>query len=110
MKTNRLYAITIYLLNHGRTSAAELAKYFEVSVRTIQRDIDSLGMAGIPVYAINGVNGGYEISDTFKMDNQLMSKDDFAYIITALISARQRCGCIVHILLYTESENIWEER
>lgn len=37
MKIERLYAITVYLLNHGRTSANELAKYFEVSVRTIRR-------------------------------------------------------------------------
>jgi predicted DNA-binding transcriptional regulator YafY len=36
MKTDRLYALTLYLLNHGKTSASELAKHFEVSVRTIQ--------------------------------------------------------------------------
>lgn len=42
MKIERLYAITLYLLNHGRTSASTLAAYFEVSPRTIQRDIDSL--------------------------------------------------------------------
>ena len=41
MKTDRLYALTLYLLNHGKTPASELAKYFEVSVRTIQRDIDA---------------------------------------------------------------------
>lgn len=49
MKTERLYAVTVYLLKHGRTSAGELAKHFEVSLRTIQRDIDSLCLAGIPV-------------------------------------------------------------
>lgn len=42
MKSERLYAITVFLMNHGRTSAKELASRFEVSVRTIQRDIDSL--------------------------------------------------------------------
>lgn len=84
MKTDRLYALTLYLLNHGRISASELAGHFEVSVRTIQRDIDALAQAGIPVYANMGVHGGYEISDTFKMNNQLVSKDDFAYIVTAL--------------------------
>lgn len=84
MKTDRLYALTLYLLNHGRTSASELAEHFEVSVRTIQRDIDALAQAGIPVYANTGVHGGYEISDTFKMNNQLVSRDDFAYIVTAL--------------------------
>lgn len=84
MKTDRLYALTLYLLNHGRTSASELAEHFEVSVRTIQRDMDALSRAGIPVYALTGVNGGYEISDTFKMNNQLVSSDDFAWIATAL--------------------------
>lgn len=49
MKKDRLYALTLYLLNHGKTSASELAKHFEVSVRTIQRDIDALCQAGIPI-------------------------------------------------------------
>ncbi len=84
MKTDRLYAITLYLLNHGKTSATELAKHFEVSVRTIQRDMDALCQAGIPIYALAGSNGGYEIADTFQMNNQLMSKEEFSYIATAL--------------------------
>lgn len=46
MKTDRLYAITVYLLNHGRTSARKLSERFEVSIRTIQRDIDALCCAG----------------------------------------------------------------
>ena len=49
MRTDRLYAITVYLMNHGKTSAGELARRFEVSVRTIQRDMDSLCAAGIPI-------------------------------------------------------------
>lgn len=84
MKIDRLYAITIYLLNHGRTSASELSKHFEVSVRTIQRDIDSLCYAGIPIVSISGVAGGYELSEKFKLDKQLTTLDDFSYIITAL--------------------------
>lgn len=39
MKTDRLYALTLYLLNHGKSSASLLAKHFEVYIRTIQRDI-----------------------------------------------------------------------
>lgn len=84
MKIERLYAITLYLLNHGRTSASELAKYFEVSVRTIQRDIDSLCLAGIPVVAITGAAGGYEISERFQLDKQFATSDDYSYILTAL--------------------------
>ena len=84
MKIERLYAITVYLLNHGRTSANELAKYFEVSVRTIQRDIDSLCLAGIPIISVTGATGGYEISSQFKLDKHLATSNDYSYILTAL--------------------------
>lgn len=84
MKIERLYAITMYLLNHGRTSASELAHYFEVSVRTIQRDIDSLCLSGIPVVAVSGSAGGYEISEQFKLDKQFATSEDYSYILTAL--------------------------
>lgn len=84
MKIERLYAITVYLLNHGRTSASELAKYFEVSVRTIQRDMDSLCLAGIPGVAFSGAMGGYEISEQFKLDENLVTTNDYSYILTAL--------------------------
>ena len=84
MRIDRLYAITVYLLNHGRTSAAQLARHFEVSLRTVQRDIDSLCMAGIPITAINGAAGGYEISERFVMDRGFATSDDYSYILTAL--------------------------
>lgn len=84
MKKDRLYALTLYLLNHGKTPASDLAKRFEVSVRTIQRDIDALCQAGIPICALTGTNGGYEILCDFKMNNQLASKDEYAYIATAI--------------------------
>ena len=77
MKKDRLYAVTLYLFNHGKTSASELAKHFEVSVRTIQRDIDVLCQAGIPICAFTGTNGGYEILSDFKMNNQLASEDEY---------------------------------
>ena len=84
MKIDRLYAITVYLLNHGKTSASVLARRFEVSVRTIQRDIDALCLAGIPVIADTGTNGGYALSDTFSMEHHAATKADYAYIQTAL--------------------------
>lgn len=84
MKTERLYALTLYLLNHGKSSVSKLAKHFEVSVRTIQRDIDVLCQAGIPICAFTGTNGGYEIINDFKMNNQLASEDEYAYIATAI--------------------------
>ena len=75
MKTDRLYALTLYLLNHGKSSASELAKHFEVSVRTIQRDIDALRQAGIPICALTGTNGGYEILSDFKSKRLIFRYD-----------------------------------
>ena len=84
MKIDRLYAITIYLLNHRKTSASELARRFEVSLRTIQRDIDTLCLAGIPIVAVTGAAGGYEIIDTFRMEQHASTQEDYSHILTAL--------------------------
>ena len=84
MKLERLYAITVYLLNHGRTSASELAKHFEVSLRTIQRDMDSLCLAGIPVISVAGAAGGYEISENYRLEHGFATTDDYSNIQTAL--------------------------
>lgn len=84
MKIDRLYGITVYLMNHGKTPAAKLAKKFEVSIRTIQRDIDALCAAGIPVSSESGAMGGYSVSDTFRLSGQLATKEDYSFILTAL--------------------------
>lgn len=84
MKIDRLYAITVYLLNHGKTSASGLAGKFEVSVRTIQRDIDTLCRAGIPIVAETGASGGYYLSETYHMDRHTATQEDYSFILTAL--------------------------
>lgn len=84
MKIDRLLGITIYLLMHERASASELARHFEVSRRTIQRDIDALCRAGIPVGACYGPSGGYEILHTFHIDRQTAYGSDYAYLRAAL--------------------------
>ena len=58
MQESRLFKIVYHLLDKGRATAPELAEKFEVSVRTIYRDIDALSGAGIPIYAEAGRNGG----------------------------------------------------
>lgn len=84
MKTDRLFGITVYLLNHGKSSAAKLAEIFEVSVRTIQRDVDSLCAAGIPIASTYGADGGYEIMDSFSIEKNVTTQKDYSYILTAL--------------------------
>lgn len=85
MKIDRLLGIVIYLLNRNIVSANTLAEKFEVSVRTIQRDIETLNLAGIPVTSIQGVNGGYGIIDSFKLEKQIANTEDYLFIITALM-------------------------
>ncbi|MDO4274597.1 MAG: YafY family protein [Eubacteriales bacterium] len=84
MKIDRLIGITMYLLNRNVVSARELAERFEVSVRTIVRDMETLSIAGIPVSSSTGASGGYEILDTFKLNKQITTMEDYLFIITAL--------------------------
>mgnify|MGYP001036218334 CR=1 FL=1 len=84
MKIDRLIAITMYLLNRETVSASALAERFEVSKRTIQRDIEALNQAGIPIISTYGAEGGYEIIDGFKLHKQIAGVDDYLNIIIAL--------------------------
>ncbi|HPE90533.1 MAG TPA: YafY family protein [Spirochaetia bacterium] len=84
MKIDRLLSIVVYLLNRELASASALAERFGVSVRTIQRDMDAINLAGIPVMSVQGPSGGYGIMDGFKLDRRLVSPEDLFYIITAL--------------------------
>ena len=84
MKIDRLIGITMYLLNRNIVSAKELSERFEVSTRTIVRDVEALSKAGIPVSSSTGAAGGYEILDTFKLNKQITTVDDYLFIITAL--------------------------
>ena len=86
MKIDRLLSIIVYLLNRDLVSARELAERYDVSMRTIQRDLETIDLAGIPILSVQGPRGGYGIMDTYKMDRQFVTVDDLFYIITSLSS------------------------
>lgn len=81
-----MFKIVYYLLEKRHATAAELARKFEVSVRTIYRDIDALSGAGIPVYAETGRNGGIYLMDKFVLDKAVLSETEQQEILTALQS------------------------
>jgi predicted DNA-binding transcriptional regulator YafY len=86
MKLERLISITYALLNNEVLSASELADKYKVSPRTIYRDIEAIGAAGIPVVSYQGVNGGFGIIKEYKMDKSLLGSDDIKSLITLLHS------------------------
>lgn len=88
MKNDRLFAITNILIKKGCATAKELADEFNVSVRTIYRDIDVLSANGIPVYTSQGKGGGISIIDGYTIDRALLSDKEQEEILTALESVK----------------------
>ena len=86
---SRLLGIVYILLNKGTVTAGELAEQFEVSVRTIYRDVEQLSLAGIPVYARKGKNGGISLTERFVLDKMMISEEEQRRILAALASLRE---------------------
>lgn len=83
-KVERLISIIMILLKKEIVSTATFAQLFNVSKRTILRDMETLSLANIPIYAVAGVNGGYGIMEEYKVDKRLLSNADLVNILTAL--------------------------
>ena len=71
-------------MEHGRSSAPELAKKFEVSTRTIYRDLDTISAAGIPIYATQGKGGGISLLENYVLDKSLFSEKEQEQILMSL--------------------------
>lgn len=86
MQESRLFKIVYHLLDKGRATAPELSEKFEVSVRTIYRDIDALSGAGIPIYTEAGRNGGIYLMNDFVLDKAVLTEEEKREILVALHS------------------------
>lgn len=86
MQINRLFSIVYRLLGKKIIPAKELAECFEVSLRTIYRDIDTLSAAGIPIYARKGKGGGVSLMDHFILDKSVFSEQEQQEILMSLQS------------------------
>lgn len=86
MKIDRLIGILSVLLQEEKTTAPELAERFEVSRRTINRDIEDLCKAGIPIRTAQGTGGGISIMDGYRMDRTILTSKDMQMILAGLRS------------------------
>lgn len=96
-KVERLISIIMILLKKELVSATEFSQLFHVSKRTLLRDMETLSLSNIPIYAVTGVKGGYGIMEEYKVDKRLLSSSDIQHILTAL-------GGLEQLLLTEEVE------
>ena len=86
MKVDRLVGIIMVLLEKEKIGAKALSDMFEVSLRTIYRDIETINVAGIPIRSTPGLGGGFEIMEEYKVDKTVFSSSDLATILMGLSS------------------------
>ena len=84
MRIQRLIGLLCVLADVDKITVQELADRFEVSKRTIFRDLDTLNLAGIPIISYPGIGGGISVIEGYKIDKKILSTDDTRKIFTAL--------------------------
>ena len=101
MKNDRLFEILLYLIEKRDTTAAELAEKFNVSIRTIYRDIDSLTIANIPIYTTAGNQGGIHLMENYILNKTHFTSDERENIILALKT--------IQSIPYTSAESVFKK-
>ena len=99
MKMERLIGILSILLQREKVTAPELAEQFEVSRRTIQRDIESLCRAGIPIATAQGAGGGISIMEGYRVDRTVLTDPEMQAILAGLRSLDSVSGTRRYALL-----------
>lgn len=89
---NRLFEIVYLLMQKKKITAKELANRFEVSTRTIYRDIEILSRANIPVYATKGKEGGIGLLDEYVLNKTILSEEEQNQILFALQGMKKVAG------------------
>ena len=85
---DRLIGILSLLLQRERVTAAEMAELFEVSRRTVLRDVDELCRAGIPLVTIQGAGGGISIMDGYRLDRTVLTSSEMQAILRRAAQSR----------------------
>ncbi|AEG58363.1 helix-turn-helix transcriptional regulator [Desulforamulus ruminis] len=105
MKLERLISILVILLRRQRVQAKELAEMFEVSVRTILRDVEAINLAGIPIVTYQGAKGGIGLAEGYRLDKSILTSHEMAAIITMLKGIGMSVPDIGHEILQEKLKN-----
>lgn len=89
MQINRLFEIVYILIDRKTITAKELAERFEVSTRTIYRDIETLSSVGIPIYTNKGRGGGVSILDNYILNKAVLTDEEKSNVLTSLKAVNQ---------------------
>lgn len=84
MKIDRLVSIIMLLLERKKISAPELAEMFEINLRTVYRDLETINQAGIPIITYRGANGGFGIMEEYKIEKKLFTISDITALLIGL--------------------------
>lgn len=106
LKLDRLVSIIVLLLRKERVQAKELAELFDVSVRTILRDVEAINLAGIPIVTYQGANGGIGIAEGYRLDKSVLTEDDMSTIISTLSSIAGTIPDSRHEVLMEKLKNV----
>jgi predicted DNA-binding transcriptional regulator YafY len=112
-RLSRVISIMIDFMNHKIVDTSYLANKYEVSTRTIYRDIDLLNLSGIPIVSERGKNGGFSILDGFKIDKSILSEQEFSIILRglqALVNNKDKEAQSVYERLISILENSKKEK
>lgn len=92
MRVDRLLSIMLIILNRGNVTGQELADYFEVSLRTIYRDIEKICESGVPIASVGGKGGGYYIMEDYDIKNLFLNKNEALTLIPLMNSLGNLMG------------------
>lgn len=114
MKNDRLFQLLYLLLEKGTMTAPALSRALEVSVRTVYRDVEALSMAGVPIFATQGKNGGVSLLPNYALDKTLLTneeQDQILYAVQSLRAAEQPVDVLVDKLggLFQKQDTNWIE-
>lgn len=92
MRVNRLLSIVLIISSKGTVTAKELAEYFEISVRTIYRDVEKISEAGVPIAGNGGKGGGFYIMENYNLNNLFMDKSQLEEVMPIINNLKEVFG------------------